>query len=83
MSIESAKAFIDRMKTDEDFSRQVRSCKDAESRMSFVKASKFDFSTEEIKKVQLELSDEELEKVAGGHEGHCGCYQDNPDVHME
>ena len=36
MSIESAKAFIERMKTDEDFAKEVKECKDADVRMTFV-----------------------------------------------
>lgn len=33
MSMESAQSFIAKMKTDEDFARQVRECEDAGSRM--------------------------------------------------
>ncbi len=37
MSIESAKTFIEKSKTDEDFAKQVKECKDAEARKAFVK----------------------------------------------
>ncbi|MBP1764508.1 MAG: Nif11 domain, partial [Firmicutes bacterium] len=37
MSIESAKAFIDRMKKDEEFAKKVMVIQDAEARMELVK----------------------------------------------
>jgi len=66
MSIESAKSFIERMKADEDFAKQVRKCKDPETRMRFVKTAGFDFSEDEVKEVSCALSDEEMEIVVGG-----------------
>ena len=66
MSIESAKAFIEKMKTDEDFNQKVKGCKDAEERMAFVKEAGFDFTSEELKEVSENLSDDDLDGVAGG-----------------
>lgn len=66
MSIESAKAFLDRMKTDEEFTKGVTACKDADTRMAFIKDKGFDFTVPEITSVKGELSDEELDLVAGG-----------------
>jgi len=66
MSVESAKQFIEKMKTDEAFAQKVKECKDSEARMTFVKESGFDFTTEEVKGLQGELSDDELDAVAGG-----------------
>jgi predicted ribosomally synthesized peptide with nif11-like leader len=54
MSIESAKAFIERMKTDEDFTKKVIARKDAEKLMVFVKAEGFDCTAEELNEVLLE-----------------------------
>ena len=71
MSMESARAFTARMKTDQDFARQVRECKDAEARMAFVRKAGFDFTTAEIQQAGGELSDSELDKVAGGGAGEC------------
>ena len=67
MSIESAKAFIDRMKTDEDFAKKVGECKDAAARMAFVSANGYDFIPAEITEAQGELTDEELAGISGGH----------------
>lgn len=66
MSVESAKKFMERMKTDEAFANKVKECKDNEARMAFVKGAGFDFTIEEIKGIQGELSDDELDAVAGG-----------------
>ena len=65
MSIESAKAFIEKMKTDEEFAKKVKECKDGAARMAFAKGSGFEFTVEEIK-LEGELSDEDLDAVAGG-----------------
>lgn len=66
MSIESAKAFIERMNTDEEFAKKVTACKDAAARMAYIKDEGFDFTVAEITTVKGELSDEELDLVAGG-----------------
>ena len=77
MSIESAKSFLERVKNDEDFRKELEVQASAEERMKFAKAQGFDFKKEEIKLVQDELSSEELDNVAGGVENacaHCDTY---------
>jgi len=66
MSVESAKKFIEKVKADEAFAKKVKECKDSEARLAFAKASGFDFTAEEIKGLKTELSDDELDAVAGG-----------------
>ncbi len=66
MSIASAKAFIERMKTDSTFAAQVTACADARARMALVKAAGFDFTAQEMDRLRPELTDEELGQVAGG-----------------
>jgi predicted ribosomally synthesized peptide with nif11-like leader len=66
MSIESAKAFLERVENDEDFKNSVGEITTTEERMEFVKKAGFDFTKEEIEKHTSELSDEELDNVAGG-----------------
>lgn len=68
MSVVSAKAFIEKVKNDEDFKKKLGSLKDAQARVEFVKAAGFDFTKEELAKVKEEegLTDEELDNVAGG-----------------
>ncbi|MGE4273574.1 MAG: Nif11-like leader peptide family natural product precursor [Desulfitobacterium sp.] len=72
MSIESAKAFMEKMKTDQDFAKKVMAAKDAEERRVLVKEAGFDFSAEELKDLGDEMSDSELDAVAGG-----GCVLDS------
>ena len=67
MSIESAKAFMERMKTDEDFRNKVNECKDNEARKALVVKEGYDFTVEELKGTRLVvLTDEELDSVGGG-----------------
>lgn len=70
MSTESAKAFIERMKTDEDFAKKVGECKDAEARMSFVREAGYTFSPDEVGS----LSDDDLQAIIGGTTSHCTGY---------
>ncbi len=71
MSIESAKAFMERVVNDEDFRKEVESIATAEERIAFVTAAGFDFTKEELETVRekLQLTDEELETLSGGHFG--------------
>ncbi len=71
MSIESAKAYIERLKTDEEFRERVKAAKDSEARIALVKAEGFDFSAEDISAVKGELSDDELDGLAGGWGWDC------------
>ncbi len=66
MSIESAKAFVERMKTDEDFRKEVGGKSSPEDQMKFVKENGFDFSKEEFGQVKSELSEEDLDRIDGG-----------------
>ena len=65
MSVQSAKSFIEKVKTDEGFAKKLKECKDEEARMVFAKASGFNFTVEEIRS-EGELSDNDLDAVAGG-----------------
>ena len=66
MSIVSAKAFLERVENDEDFRKELVDRTSAEERMKFAKAQGFDFTKEEIDSLKDELSDEDLDAVAGG-----------------
>ena len=78
MSLESAKEFIERMKTDEEFAKQVASRKDKEERMKFVSEQGFNFSEQEVQQVAKEFSDDDLEKVVGGSRSGRGYCLLNP-----
>ena len=66
MSIESAKAYMERLKDDEDFRTSVGEIATSEERQEYVKKAGFDFTKDEIASLKDELSDDDLEKVAGG-----------------
>ncbi|MEI6449731.1 MAG: Nif11-like leader peptide family natural product precursor [Actinomycetes bacterium] len=68
MSVDQAKAFVERMKSDEAFSARVMAEEDVEARMALILAEGFDCSAEEIASLQ-ELGDAELDAVAGGSWG--------------
>ena len=69
MTSESAKAYLERMKNDENFRKECSEKSSPEEWMKFVKESGFDFSKEEFEQVKSEMSVEELDKVGGGHSG--------------
>ncbi len=66
MTIESAKAYLERLRNDEDFRKEVGEKSSPEDWMKFVKENGFDFSKEEFEQVKSELSEEELDRIDGG-----------------
>ncbi|MCP4630874.1 MAG: Nif11-like leader peptide family natural product precursor [bacterium] len=66
MSTKSAKAFIERVKIDEDFRKILEGMESAEERMKFAKAQGFDFTKDEINELRDTLTDQELDMVTGG-----------------
>ncbi len=66
MSTQSAKAYIKRMKTDKAFAGRINGCKTAEERLKLAKASGFDFTAAELMAEKDNLSDTDLDRVAGG-----------------
>lgn len=75
MSLESAKSFMERVRTDEVFAKQVRECEDGDSRMALAIAQGFDFTAQEMEEAKKELSNEELDSIAGGQDD---CPKDQP-----
>ena len=65
MSVDQAKAFVEKMKSDEAFRAKVMAEEDVEARMALIGAEGFDCSAEELGASQ-ELGDAELDGVAGG-----------------
>jgi predicted ribosomally synthesized peptide with nif11-like leader len=75
MSEDQARAFVERMKSDEAFRAKVMAEEDVEARLALIHAEGFDCSVEEIAALQ-ELDDAELDAVAGGS---WGSYYTLPD----
>ncbi|WP_449258991.1 Nif11-like leader peptide family natural product precursor [Chlorobium limicola] len=59
MSVEHAKAFIEKMKTDEAFREQIMAIETPEERLKAIGAAGFDCTGEEINEVSGELQNRE------------------------
>ena len=66
MSIESAKLFIERLQTDNEFAGKITDCKDYDTLMIFEIESGFDFNDKELKKAYAELNIDDHNKMTGG-----------------
>jgi predicted ribosomally synthesized peptide with nif11-like leader len=71
MTTEAATAFAERLKSDEALQAKLAGAADRAERLALAKAEGFDLSADDIGAVKQalgieELSDEDLEKVAGG-----------------
>ena len=69
MSEEQLKAFLEKVKVDTSLQEKLKAATDADAVVAIAKESGFVVSADEIKTTQSapqELSDEELEGVAGG-----------------
>ena len=67
MSEEQLKAFLEAVRADAGLQEKLKAANDADSVVEIAKAAGFQISAEELKKAQAEVSEEELEDVAGGH----------------
>ena len=66
MSIESAEAYMERLKTDLEFRDQISNTPDRGIRTNFIKSEGFDWDEEDIKAAVIGMSDAELKAVGGG-----------------
>ena len=86
MSEEHLKAFLEAVKANEGLQEQLKAAADADAVVAIAKAAGFAISAEELQRAQaakrqdFELSEEELEGVAGGDgrgsmvvDGRWGC----------
>ncbi len=61
MSLESAKAFIEKMQKNDDFAQSFFACSEPEARKAFIKEKGYDFTKEELDEVRVGF-----DEVAGG-----------------
>jgi predicted ribosomally synthesized peptide with nif11-like leader len=66
MSEEQLKAFLEKVKGDTSLQEKLKAAGDANAVVSIAKAAGFVISLEELQKAQTEISEEELEGMAGG-----------------
>ena len=66
MSEEQLKAFLEKVKGDTTLQEKLKAASDADAVVAIAKEAGFSISADDLTKDQYELSDEELEGVAGG-----------------
>ena len=66
MSEEQLKAFLEAVKADVGLQEKLNAAKDVDAVVAIAKAAGFVISAEELKRAKVEVSEEELEDVAGG-----------------
>ena len=66
MSEEQLKAFMEAVKTDAEFQKKLKAACDADAVVKIAKGAGFAITIEELQRAQAEISEEELEGVAGG-----------------
>ena len=74
MSEEQLKAFLEKVKADTSLQEQLKAASDADAVVSLAKEEGFSISADDLKNAQSELSEEELESVAGGNYTDTGLY---------
>ena len=76
MSKAAAQAFVDKMKTDEEFKKKIMAMEDVDQRMKLINSEGFDCTADEINELSRELSSEEIEGlVLSGGWGYYPCYK--------
>ena len=68
MSEEQLKSFLEKLKADTSLQEKLKGAADADAVLAIAKDAGFSISADDLKNAQSELSDEELEGVAGGGE---------------
>ena len=66
MSEEQLKAFLEKVKADTSLQERLKAAADNDAVFSIAKEAGFSISADDLTKDQYELSDEELDGVAGG-----------------
>ena len=66
MSEEQLKAFLEKVKADTSLQEKLKAASDADGVVAIAKEAGFKISAEDLKNTKVELSEEELEGVAGG-----------------
>ncbi|MDA7432014.1 Nif11-like leader peptide family natural product precursor [Synechococcus sp. AH-601-O06] len=76
MSEEQLKAFLEKVQGDTSLQEKLKAAADADAVAAIAREAGFSISTDDLTKAQSELSEEELEGVAGGILGrNCGLLQ--------
>ena len=71
MSKEQLLAFLEKVKTDTSLQEKLKAAADANAVVEIAKEAGFSISADDITQAQSELSEQELEGVAGGQAPAC------------
>jgi predicted ribosomally synthesized peptide with nif11-like leader len=66
MSEEQLKAFLDKVQSDTSLQEKLKAAADIDAVAAIAKEAGFSISVDDLKNAQSEISDEEMEGVAGG-----------------
>jgi len=75
MSEEQLKAFWEAVQADPSLQENLRATTDTDSIVSIAKEAGFEITAEEAKEAQVDLSDEQLDGVAGGTDPNIDSYR--------
>ena len=80
MSEEQLKAFLEKVQSDTSLQEKLKAAADANAVVEIAKEAGFSISADDLTKAQSELSEQELEGVAGGgcHPNDNAISHDNP-----
>ncbi|MDC0260940.1 Nif11-like leader peptide family natural product precursor [Synechococcus sp. AH-551-N17] len=68
MSEEQLKAFLEKVQGDTSLQEKLKAAADANAVAAIAMEAGFSISADDIKRAQSELSDEDLDEIAGGHQ---------------
>ena len=68
MSEEQLKAFLKKVKAETSLQEKLKAAADPNAVSAIAKEAGFSISADDIKRAQSELSDEDLDEIAGGHQ---------------
>ena len=66
MSKEQLKAFLEKVEADTSLQEKLKAAADSDAALAIANEAGFSISAEDLKNTKVELSEEELESVAGG-----------------
>ena len=81
MSEEQLKAFLEKVKADTSLQEKLKAAADADAVAAIAKEAGFSISADDLKMAQIELSEYELEGVAGGTRERTTLGKDCPTAH--
>ena len=73
MSEEQLKAFLEKVKADTSLQEKMKAASDADAVVAIAKAAGFSITAEDLNSDRQNLTDDELEGVAGGGTAATGC----------